>query len=183
MAISSLLLRPCPPILPTKPTAENSHRCYTSNRLGLRCLTCKNSLRKETAETSPPIGATLFSDSEYKHSWLEELKRAYPSEISSQQWENDDERFRELVDKRGVDNVRMLIVDSVNHAKAGHPGMALGMAEVGYFLYRHAMRYNPRNPKWFNRDRFVLSAGHGCLLQYVCLHLAGFQSVQVHIYP
>ncbi|XP_071934888.1 transketolase, chloroplastic-like isoform X1 [Coffea arabica] len=179
MAISSLLLRPCPPILSTKPTAENSHRCYTSNRLGLRCLTCKNSLRKETAETSPPISATLFSDSEYKHSWLEELKRAYPSEISSQQWENDDERFRELVDKRGVDNVRMLIVDSVNHAKAGHPGMALGMAEVGYFLYRHAMRYNPRNPKWFNRDRFVLSAGHGCLLQYVCLHLAGFQSVQI----
>ncbi|KAL0002819.1 hypothetical protein SO802_016600 [Lithocarpus litseifolius] len=73
----------------------------------------------------------------------------------------------------------MLIVDSVQYAKAGHPGMALGMAEVGYVLYRHVMRYNPRNPKWFNRDRFVLSAGHGCLLQYVCLHIAGFQSVQL----
>ncbi|PHT94255.1 Transketolase, chloroplastic [Capsicum annuum] len=72
----------------------------------------------------------------------------------------------------------MLIVDSVQHAKAGHAGMALGMAEVAYFLYRHAMRYNPTSPKWFNRDRFVLSAGHGCLLQYVCLHLARFQSVQ-----
>lgn len=70
-------------------------------------------------------------------------------------------------------------MDSVQHAKAGHPGMALGMAEVGYILYRHVMRYNPKNPKWFNRDRFVLSAGHGCLLQYVCLHLAGFQSVQI----
>lgn len=70
-------------------------------------------------------------------------------------------------------------MDSVQHAKAGHPGMALGMAEVGYVLYRHVMRYNPKNPKWFNRDRFVLSAGHGCLLQYVCLHLAGFQSVQI----
>lgn len=76
----------------------------------------------------------------------------------------------------------MLIVDSVQHAKAGHPGMALGMAEVGYVLYRHVMRYTPRNPKWFNRDRFVLSAGHGCLLQYVCLHIAGFQSVQVYAY-
>lgn len=75
--------------------------------------------------------------------------------------------------------MRMLVIDSVQNAKAGHPGMALGMAEVGYVLYRYAMRYNPRNPKWFDRDRFVLSAGHGCLLQYVCLHLAGFQSVQV----
>ncbi|KAG5631233.1 hypothetical protein H5410_002950 [Solanum commersonii] len=59
----------------------------------------------------------------------------------------------------------MLIVDSVQHAKAGHAGMALGMAEVAYFLYRHAMRYNSTSPKWFNRDRFVLSAGHACLLQ------------------
>ncbi|PKI74585.1 hypothetical protein CRG98_004912 [Punica granatum] len=73
----------------------------------------------------------------------------------------------------------MLIVDSVQNAKAGHPGMALGMAEVGYVLYRHAMKYNQRNPDWINRDRFVLSAGHGCLLQYVCLHLAGFDSVQI----
>ncbi|KAH0729916.1 hypothetical protein KY289_001104 [Solanum tuberosum] len=73
----------------------------------------------------------------------------------------------------------MLIVDSVRHAKAGHAGMALGMAEVAYFLYRHAMRYNSTSPKWFNRDRFVLSAGHGCLLQYVCLHFASFQSVQI----
>lgn len=80
---------------------------------------------------------------------------------------------------RCVDNVRMLIVDAVQTAKAGHSGMPLGMAKVGYILYRHVMRYNPRNPKWFNRDRFVLSAGHGCLLQYICLHLAGFQSVQL----
>lgn len=70
-------------------------------------------------------------------------------------------------------------MDAVQNAKAGHPGMALGMAEVGYYLYRHVMRYNPKNPKWFNRDRFVLSAGHGCLLQYICLHLSQFQSVQV----
>ncbi|KAK6156354.1 hypothetical protein DH2020_010602 [Rehmannia glutinosa] len=83
-----------------------------------------------------------------------------------------------MVDKRCVDNLRMLIVDSVQESKAGHPGMALGMSEIGYFLYRHVLRHNPVNPSWFNRDRFVLSAGHGCLLQYVCLHLAGFHSVQ-----
>ena len=75
----------------------------------------------------------------------------------------------------------MLVVDSVQHAKTGHPGMALGMAEVGYVLFRHVMRYNPGNPKWFNRDRFVLSAGHACLLHYVCLHIAGFKSLQVYI--
>ncbi|OVA18045.1 Transketolase [Macleaya cordata] len=104
-------------------------------------------------------------------------------ETADEEEEGDDSelilRFQDLVDRRCVDNVRMLVVDSVQHAKAGHPGMALGMAEVGYILYRHVMRYNPNNPKWFNRDRFVLSAGHGCLLQYVCLHLTGFSSVQI----
>ncbi|KAL3520727.1 hypothetical protein ACH5RR_018876 [Cinchona calisaya] len=183
MAISSLLLRPYPPL----PTTQNSQaNNYKSNiLLPLRPLVrpCKNStsnsLRRTETHAAPISSATLSSDSKYKHLWEEELKRAFPSELASQQWESADEKFQELVDKRGVENVRMLIVDSVNHAKAGHPGMALGMAEVGYFLYRHVMRFNPRNPKWFNRDRFVLSAGHGCLLQYVCLHLAGFQSVQI----
>ncbi|KAK1382486.1 Transketolase, chloroplastic [Heracleum sosnowskyi] len=126
---------------------------------------------------------------DHKLSWKTELKKAYPHEKLTTQNRNnikkdetlelDEEKFQEMVDKRCVDNVRMLILDSVNHAKAGHPGMALGMAEVGFYLYRHVMTYNPKNPKWFNRDRFVLSAGHGCLLQYVCLHLAGFQSVQI----
>ncbi|EOY18686.1 Transketolase, putative [Theobroma cacao] len=66
----------------------------------------------------------------------------------------------DLVDRRCVDNLRMLTVDAVQSAKAGHPGMPLGMAEVGYVPYRHVMRYNPKHPKWFNRDRFVLIAGH-----------------------
>lgn len=105
----------------------------------------------------------------------------YPSHFSSleQEIDEDAERFQELVDSRCVDNFRMLVVDSVQEAKTGHPGMAMGMAEVGYLLYRHVLRYNPRDSGWFDRDRFVLSAGHGCLLQYVCLHLAGFQSVQI----
>lgn len=83
------------------------------------------------------------------------------------------------IDRRCVDNMRMLTVDSVDTAKAGHPGLPMGLAEVGYVLWRHAMKYNPRNANWFNRDRFVLSAGHGCLLQYICLHLAGYDSIQI----
>lgn len=93
-------------------------------------------------------------------------------------WE-DSKWFQSQIDKRCVDNMRMLTVDAVNTAKAGHPGLPLGMAEVGYVLWRYVMKFNPKNPNWFNRDRFVLSAGHGCLLQYITLHLSGYDSVQV----
>ncbi|KAK9168755.1 hypothetical protein Syun_000895 [Stephania yunnanensis] len=111
--------------------------------------------------------------------WEEELERAFGSNYIKELDDDDDDKYNKLVDQRCIDNVRMLVVDSVQSARAGHPGMALGMADVVYVLYRHFMRYNAKNPKWFNRDRFVLSAGHGCLLQYVCLHLAGFSSVQI----
>ncbi|XP_075499136.1 transketolase, chloroplastic-like [Primulina tabacum] len=123
----------------------------------------------------------LSTDQNYKLLWKQELQTAYPSHLSTleKEIEEDDERFQELVDSRCVDNFRMLVVDSVQEARSGHPGMAMGMAEVGYLLYRHVLRYNPKDPGWFDRDRFVLSAGHGCLLQYVCLHLAGFQSIQI----
>ncbi|KAK6929174.1 Transketolase-like, pyrimidine-binding domain, partial [Dillenia turbinata] len=118
----------------------------------------------------------------HKLSWKTELNRGYPSEVSHQNWEKieqNDQLFQELVNRRCVENIRMLIVDTIQYVKAGHAGMALGMFEVGHVLYREVMKYNPKNPKWFDRDRFVLSAGHGCLLQYVCLHLAGFHSVQI----
>lgn len=178
MAISSLIIvKPFPPLFHPKLTIQTNKYDYHTNKVALRSkFQC---LKTNNTSTSPLFHQpSLFKDDDYKLSWQEEVKRAYPFEISTQKWD-DDEKFQELVDKRCVDNVRMLIVDSVQHAKAGHAGMALGMAEVAYFLYRHAMRYNPTSPNWFNRDRFVLSAGHGCLLQYVCLHLAGFQSVQV----
>lgn len=171
--ISSLLLQPLS--VPT-PTLQNNrnHRF----RIGLTPPP-RNSLRANHA----PIGKPANLSKDYKLSWLQELKHAFQPQLSNQNLDADDEEdnefFQELVDMRCVDNVRMLIVDAVQTAKAGHSGMPLGMAEVGYILYRHVMRYNPRNPKWFNRDRFVLSAGHGCLLQYICLHLAGFQSVQL----
>jgi hypothetical protein len=63
--------------------------------------------------------------------------------------------------------------------QAGHPGLPLGCAPIGYVLFDEVMKYNPKNPQWFNRDRFVLSAGHGVLLQYILLHLVGYDSVQV----
>eukprot|EP00897_Mesotaenium_endlicherianum_P009850 jgi/Mesen1/8894/ME000535S08198 len=66
-----------------------------------------------------------------------------------------------------INAIRILVVDSVNAAQAGHPGAAMGLAPLGYVLFDEAMRYNPRNPHWFNRDRFVLSAGHAVLLQYI----------------
>lgn len=119
---------------------------------------------------------------DYRLSWLDELKSAKHLTSSAPSGADGSlagDALQELVDKRAVDNVRMLVVDAVQEARAGHPGTAMGMSDVGYLLYRHAMRYNPSNPKWFNRDRFVLSCGHACLLQYVLLHLAGFDSVQV----
>ncbi|XP_019194265.1 PREDICTED: transketolase, chloroplastic-like [Ipomoea nil] len=168
-----LLLRPNPPLLEAKPLFPQNNK----RLIALRLVQCRSNPKSK----SPVLKNTVVSkDEDYRLSWLEELKRAYPSQAcSAHEWEEDDDKFQEMVDRRCVDNVRMLIVDCVQHAKAGHGGMALGLAEVGYFLYRHVMRFNPQTPKWFNRDRFVLSAGHGSLLQYVCLHLAGFQSVQI----
>ncbi|KAK6260828.1 Transketolase [Theobroma cacao] len=81
-----------------------------------------------------------------------------------------------LVEK-SVNTIRFLAIDAVEKANSGHPGLPMGCAPMGHILYDEVMRYNPRNPYWFNRDRFVLSAGHGCMLQYALLHLAGYDSV------
>lgn len=83
-----------------------------------------------------------------------------------------------LVEK-SVNTIRFLAIDAVEKANSGHPGLPMGCAPIGHILYDEVMRYNPKNPYWFNRDRFVLSAGHGCMLQYALLHLAGYESVQV----
>ncbi|XP_059628324.1 transketolase, chloroplastic-like [Cornus florida] len=176
MTISNSLPQSFPLHLAAKPTPQTYNRNNSFSKHTLFPSLCNS---QKTNRTATPI---VSKDCDQLISWQEELERVYPSELLSITDHGDDaeeDYFQRLVDKRCVDNVRMLIVDTVQHAGAGHPGMALGLAEVGYFLYRHVMRYNPRNPKWFNRDRFVLSAGHGCLLQYVCLHLAGFQSVQI----
>lgn len=73
-----------------------------------------------------------------------------------------------------IDTVRVLSADAVQKANSGHPGMPMGAAPMGHVLWSQFMNYNPRNPHWVNRDRFILSAGHGCMLQYSFLHLAGY---------
>lgn len=83
-----------------------------------------------------------------------------------------------LVDK-SVNTIRFLAVDAVEKANSGHPGLPMGCAPMGHILFDEVMKYNPKNPYWFNRDRFVLSAGHGCMLHYALLHLAGYDSVKV----
>ncbi|MCU0533308.1 MAG: transketolase [Hydrococcus sp. Prado102] len=76
-----------------------------------------------------------------------------------------------------INSIRFLAIDAVEKAKSGHPGLPMGAAPMAYVLWNRLMRYNPKNPKWFNRDRFVLSAGHGCMLQYALMYLTGYDSV------
>jgi transketolase len=76
-----------------------------------------------------------------------------------------------------INSIRFLAIDAVEKAKSGHPGLPMGAAPMAYVLWDKFMRFNPKNPAWFNRDRFVLSAGHGCMLQYALLYLTGYDSV------
>ncbi len=78
------------------------------------------------------------------------------------------------LDQLCVNTLRFLAVDSVEQARSGHPGMPLGAAPMAYVLWDRFLRHNPRNPFWFNRDRFILSAGHGSALLYALLHLTGY---------
>ena len=78
------------------------------------------------------------------------------------------------LDQLCINTIRALTLDAVQQANSGHPGLPLGAAPMAYVLWTKFMRYNPRNPKWENRDRFLLSAGHGCMLLYSLLHLTGY---------
>jgi transketolase len=77
-------------------------------------------------------------------------------------------------DEMCINTLRFLAVDAVERAKSGHPGLPLGAAPVAYVLWDRFLRHNPENPAWFNRDRFILSAGHGSALLYALLHMAGY---------
>jgi transketolase len=78
------------------------------------------------------------------------------------------------LEQLSIDTIRTLSMDAVQKANAGHPGTAMALAPLAYLLYTETMRHSPSNPDWPNRDRFVLSAGHACILQYCALHLAGY---------
>src|SRR5438309_7444240 len=73
-----------------------------------------------------------------------------------------------------VNAIRALAMDAVQKANSGHPGMPMGMAEIAVALWARNYRHNPANPKWINRDRFILSNGHGSMLHYALLHLTGY---------
>ena len=75
--------------------------------------------------------------------------------------------------------VRFLSIDAVQKANSGHPGMPMGMADVATVLFKYHLRFNPKNPEWINRDRFILSAGHGSMLLYSLLYLTGYKSVSL----
>jgi transketolase len=78
------------------------------------------------------------------------------------------------LDQLCINTIRALAIDAVQKAESGHPGLPLGAAPMAYVLWTRFLRYNPKNPKWANRDRFLLSAGHGCMLLYALLHLTGY---------
>ena len=75
--------------------------------------------------------------------------------------------------------IRFLSIDAIEKANSGHPGMPMGMADVATVLFKNFLNFNPKNPKWMNRDRFVLSAGHGSMLLYSLLYLTGYSSVNL----
>ncbi|HEX2977229.1 MAG TPA: transketolase, partial [Bacteroidales bacterium] len=78
------------------------------------------------------------------------------------------------LDQLCINTIRFLSVDAVQNANSGHPGLPLDAAPFAYVLWTKILKYNPRNPDWFDRDRFVLSAGHGSMLLYSMLHLTGY---------
>ena len=75
--------------------------------------------------------------------------------------------------------IRFLSIDAVQKANSGHPGMPMGMADVATVLFKYYLRFNPKNPSWFNRDRFILSAGHGSMLLYSLLYLTGYEKIKI----
>ena len=82
-----------------------------------------------------------------------------------------------MITNKLVNAIRFLSADAVEAAASGHPGMPLGMADIAEVLWRDHLRHSPKNPSWFNRDRFVLSNGHGSMLLYSVLYLAGYPDI------
>ncbi len=83
------------------------------------------------------------------------------------------------IDMKCVNAIRVLSADAIQKANSGHPGLPLGSAPMAYELWAHNMKHNPKNPEWVNRDRFILSGGHGSMLLYSLLHLYGYGNLSL----
>ena len=83
------------------------------------------------------------------------------------------------INKELANAIRFLSIDAVQKANSGHPGMPMGMADVATILFKYYLKFDPQNPSWINRDRFILSAGHGSMLLYSILYLTGYKSVSL----
>ena len=83
------------------------------------------------------------------------------------------------IEKKATSAIRILSADAIQKANSGHPGLPLGVADITYELWANHMKHNPKNPDWINRDRFVLSAGHGSMLLYSLLHLFGYGNLSI----
>jgi len=96
---------------------------------------------------------------------------------SAQEMATDVEQVKQgdRLDQLCINTIRMLAVDAVEKARSGHPGMPMEAADIGYVLWTRFLKHNPANPRWPNRDRFVLSAGHGSMFLYALLHLTGYE--------
>ena len=84
-----------------------------------------------------------------------------------------------MTEQTAVNAIRILSADMIEKAKSGHPGLPLGAAPIAYELWANHMVHNPKNPDWMNRDRFILSAGHGSAMLYSLLHLFGYGDLSV----
>ncbi len=84
-------------------------------------------------------------------------------------------KTKSSIQEKSINTIRLLAADGVQAANSGHPGMPMGVAPIAYLLYSKIMKHNPANPKWLNRDRFILSGGHGSMLLYSILHLSGYK--------
>jgi transketolase len=86
----------------------------------------------------------------------------------------ESDQSKEILDRLCINSIRTLSIDAIQKANSGHPGMPMGAATMAYVLWTHHLRHNPKNPKWPDRDRFVLSAGHASMLLYSMLFLTGY---------
>eukprot|EP00276_Gloeochaete_wittrockiana_P009105 CAMPEP_0184644108 /NCGR_PEP_ID=MMETSP0308-20130426/863_1 /TAXON_ID=38269 /ORGANISM="Gloeochaete witrockiana, Strain SAG 46.84" /LENGTH=786 /DNA_ID=CAMNT_0027072441 /DNA_START=106 /DNA_END=2466 /DNA_ORIENTATION=+ len=152
-------------------TSEASIRSFLTSPVSSRTFAKFSGLRRaEALFAHPDRDATLrqFAASQRSPNVTVCEAAPAPATISSASM---------TVDEQCVNSIRFLAIDAVEKANSGHPGLPMGCAPMAYVMWTKFMKYNPKNPFFVDRDRFVLSAGHGCMLQYALLHLTGYDSV------